>query len=334
MKSYVRVIVSVMAAGVITSGCNVSQPSGGVPSVVPQMREQRHDSWMKARTSKTLLYVGDEKANVVYVFDYPSGKLVGTLEGFSKPEGMCVDQKGDIYITNNDYGLMMEYAHGGTKSIKAYQLPADNLIGCSVSATNDVAATTNNGVCIWKGGNGERPTCIANAPNCGGLTFGYDHVGNLIGSSWSDGFTACTIPAGTTTMEQLTMSKIDIPDATGRGTSWDGKYIALGASAGGTVVSQPSKLSGTRLTGVGTYISFDDSCSTSPPDIQTPFFFGTQNVTAASTVRATLVAGADQYCRKSGKQVMDIWAYPKGGSPILRIPAADNVRGNAVSIQE
>ncbi len=40
-----------------------------------------------AKVSKALLYVGDDSTNDVYVYDYKSGKLVGTLTGFDGPYG-------------------------------------------------------------------------------------------------------------------------------------------------------------------------------------------------------------------------------------------------------
>jgi hypothetical protein len=257
---------------------------------------------------------------------------------------MCVDQKGDVYISNYNYGLLIEYAHGGTKPINIYEDPGQSLVGCSISAAGDVAATATGNICIWKGGIAKNsPTCIANTLGCGGVAYGYDHVGNLVGLGWrwSDGVVACMIPAGKSTMEQLSMSNLTFPGlGTGRGTSWDGKYIALGAAVDVDnvykVVVEPAKLSGTTLTGVGPPISLLDDCGHAEPSgINNPFFFGAQNVTAASTTRATFVTGPNTGCKKSGKGVVDVWNYPKSGDePILRIPAVKSMNSDAVSIAE
>ena len=101
-------------------------------------------SWMLPQTagSKTaLLYGGDDETNDVYVYDYPRGKMVGTLTGFDGPDGMCVDAKGDVYIANFDSGNPVEYAHGGTKLLNTYDSGATP-IGCAVDAKGDVAVTS------------------------------------------------------------------------------------------------------------------------------------------------------------------------------------------------
>ncbi len=337
----VRFVLSISIAAAVLAGCEASLPIGA-PGAMKQAqaggaRPDPSKSWMKASASKTLLYFDDDVTNDTYVFDYPSGKLVGKLTGFHDPQGMCVDQKGDVYITNPQFGLLFEYAHGGTKPINIYERPGIGLNGCSVSADHDVAATAGGEVCIWRGGiAADSPNCIEGNKSigCMGLsTFGYDHDGNLIGIATmvtNSGriTTACMIPAGKRTMEKLTTSRIKLNFGS-RGTSWDGEYIALGGTRntkGAPDVVQPARLSGTTLIGVGSEIALDD-CPEMPGS---PFFFGKQNVTAASTTRATSVTVANPRCDKG---VADVWNYPKAGrEPFLRIRAAHNSGGDAVSI--
>ncbi len=89
---------------------------------------------------------------------------------------------------------------------------------------------------------------------------------------------------------------------------------------------------GTTLTAVGSPIPLRDNCR--PSFVGNPLFFGAQNVTAASTTRATLVTGPP-ICDKSAGGVVDEWNYPKTGKkPILRIPVAHDTGGDAVSIAE
>ena len=97
---------------------------------------------MKPNASKALLYFDDDITNDTYVYDYPSGKLVGKNQPDSTIRRACaLNRKGDVYITNPQYGLLFEYAHGGVKPINIYERPGVGLNGCSVSATGDVAAT-------------------------------------------------------------------------------------------------------------------------------------------------------------------------------------------------
>lgn len=133
------------------------------------------------------------------------------------------------------------------------------------------------------------------------------------------------IPVGKSTMEKLSTSGIK-PNFGPTGTAWDGKYIAVAGLRGNGDVVQAATLSGTTLTGVGSEIRLDDAPFTSG----SPFFFGTQNVTAASTIRATSATIANP---RYGKGVADVWNYPKGGDePALRIRAANDSGGDAISI--
>lgn len=335
----------------VVAGCGTLQPPIDAPGQMVQARataahHDRGGSWMRPNTSKALLYYDDDITDDTYVYDYPSGEMVGKLTGFDDPQGMCVDQKGDVYITNPPYGLLLEYAHGGTKPINVYERPGSGLGGCSVSPTGAVAATGGNEVCIWKGGISRNvPTCIAGDASigCTGLsTFGYDHDGNLIGMGISFGerrdrigvgpnrskVTACIIRAGAGTMEKLSTPGIKLHFSP-RGTAWDGEYIALCGLRGNGDVVRPVRLTGTMLVGVGPEVKLKDQAFMPG----SPFFFGKQNVTAASTTRATNVTIANPRY-EAAKGAADFWNYPKGGEPAFRILSKNDSGGDAISIAE
>lgn len=336
-STVIRFVLNTSIAAAVLAGCNSSPPIT-VPDAIPHdqpggVRADGGKSWMKASSSKALLYFDDDITNDTYVYEYPSGKKVGTLTGFHDPQGMCVDQKGDVYITESQFGLLVEYAHGGTNAINIYERPGSGLNGCSVSANREVAATGRNEVCIWKGGvAADSPKCIEGDESIGciGLsTFGCDHDGNLIGlgTTSTGNTTACMIPVGKSTMEQLSTSGIRFNFGP-RGTAWDGKYITLAGVKGNGDVVQAATLSGSTLTGVGPEIQLDDA-SFMPGS---PFFFGDQNVTAASTMRATSATIANP---RYPKGAADVWNYPKGGKePLLRIRAARDSGGDAISIAQ
>ncbi|MGC1759763.1 MAG: hypothetical protein WA742_10440, partial [Candidatus Cybelea sp.] len=75
--------------------------------------DQHRGSWMspEAKKAKALLYVTDGNDNDAYVYSYPKRKLVGTLTYLNDPNGMCVDAKGDVFITENYGQQIVEYAH-------------------------------------------------------------------------------------------------------------------------------------------------------------------------------------------------------------------------------
>jgi secreted PhoX family phosphatase len=52
----------------------------------------------------------------VSVYSDPHGDLVGTLTEFSNPDGACVDNVGNIYITDEIAHEITEYTHGGSQS--------------------------------------------------------------------------------------------------------------------------------------------------------------------------------------------------------------------------
>ncbi len=82
------------------AGCGGSQPPIGTPGAVPQApaiaaHVDAGKSWMlpQAQGKTTLLYVS-LGVHRVGVFDYDTGKRVGTLSGFDDPYGGCVDTEG------------------------------------------------------------------------------------------------------------------------------------------------------------------------------------------------------------------------------------------------
>ncbi|HEY2473675.1 MAG TPA: hypothetical protein VGI19_02630, partial [Candidatus Cybelea sp.] len=89
------------------------------------VHQDRRRSYMQPDAGKRsgLIYAGDNATNDVDVYDYASHKQVGTLTGFNEPYGMCVDAKGDIYITNFAAGNAVEYAHGGSSPLNTYVTP-------------------------------------------------------------------------------------------------------------------------------------------------------------------------------------------------------------------
>jgi hypothetical protein len=104
-------------------------------------------SWMspRAAASTNLLYVSN--ASNVTVYDYNNGQnvtLVGTLTGFSSPQGMCTDKNGNVWIADYNTRTMFEYAHGGTSPI-AHITPKEGFpYACAVDRT-----TGNLAVSYW-----------------------------------------------------------------------------------------------------------------------------------------------------------------------------------------
>jgi hypothetical protein len=343
----------VFAAVALLAGCAGLQPSSGAPGGLPQrgnatgfpplwvqrdmalamphyeqrpMHADHGSSWMlpqKKGVKSALIYEGDYETNDVYVYDYSSGKLVGTLTGFEVPFGMCVDAKGDIYISNSNGGGTVEYAHGGTKVLNTYDT-GPGPIGCSVDAKGDVAVTNFDypgEVTVFSGGDPSKGTPYSGA--CYYMwPMGYDHSGNLIGvgKNASGGVEYCALLSGGKSITLVSASgfTIDFPG----GTMWDGKYIALadqeadGENQTGIV---EATLSGSTLTSHGEAIL---SCNpNSGFDLVNPFVVGKKN-TPVNNRRGKVVVGP-------GCSGIGFWHYPKGGNP-LKSYGNDNSSYDAV----
>jgi hypothetical protein len=287
-----------------------------------RVHPDRRPSYMQPDAGKksALIYGSDDATNDVFVFDYKSGKQVGTLTGFSAPYGMCVDAKGDIYITNFSAGSVVEYAHGGSTVLNTYSSVGEP-IGCSVDANDDVAITSFSPgeVVVFDGGDPSKSTTYA-----GACTYqwpmGYDDKNNLIGvgEESTGSIVACALLAGSKSMTTLSGCctgpiTIDFPG----GTMWDGQYIALGdQEAGGTFLTGvwPSTLSGTTLSSNGE-VKFETSCFGDYVDDVNPFIIGKHN-TPVNRKQGKIEIGPNPCTGtlRHGEWIA-LFHYPAGGSP-------------------
>jgi hypothetical protein len=93
-SGYAGLVVAIF----LIAGCGSLGPQATIPRAAsPALRQvgQHSKSWMLPEAkSKDLLYLSDNTGDQVYVFSYPSDKLVGTLTGFGSPVGACVDKRG------------------------------------------------------------------------------------------------------------------------------------------------------------------------------------------------------------------------------------------------
>ena len=91
------------------------------------------------------MLISDAYAEQVFVFKYPSGKYAGTLpqpkEGFSEPQGMCSDVKGNVFVANTSNSTIDEYTNGAF--VKALGDPGYYPVGCSVDPKSKTLAVSN-----------------------------------------------------------------------------------------------------------------------------------------------------------------------------------------------
>jgi hypothetical protein len=94
-----------------------------------------------ASEQQSLLYVSN--ATNVTVYTYHNGSditQVGTLTGFTSPEGMCTDKAGDVWINDYSSRNTYEYAHGGSEPIFTIAPKVGYPYACAVDdATGNLA---------------------------------------------------------------------------------------------------------------------------------------------------------------------------------------------------
>jgi DNA-binding beta-propeller fold protein YncE len=230
--------ISALVAASLLAGCAdgslhslpaASSLSGAARSLAPGT------SWMDPNAKAgALLYASDSAADVVKVFSFPRGKLVGTLTGLQTPQGMCVDKAGNVFITNSGAAQILKYAHGGTTPIATIADPGEHPIGCAVSPVNgDLAATnifddsyTNGSLSVYRRARGT-PKKYTDQQMIADYFCGYDASGNLFVDGTkpaSFSFVFAELPKRGKNLRNITLNQtIGGPG----GVQWDGKYVAI-----------------------------------------------------------------------------------------------------------
>jgi hypothetical protein len=287
-----------------------------------------------AKASNVLLYVGDQDADDVFVYNFKSGKYVGTLTGFEEPYGECVDAKGDIYVANFDGGNAFEYVHGGTKVLQTYDSGGEP-IGCLIDSKGDVAVTSfiPSEVTVFAKSNPNKGTTYRDN-SCEFLwTMGYDDKGNLVGDCENASGTVeyRGLLSGAKSITPLAASGFAINYA--GGTTWDGKYLVLAdQKAGGNFQTGlvRANLKGTTLTYVSETVLSDD-CYNNYVDVIDPFIVGETN-TLFYGKQGDAIVGANFWCAYEGSGKVDYWHYPEGELPYKHLASSPaNSYGAGVS---
>jgi hypothetical protein len=195
-------------------------------------------SWVAPDAKRhALIYVSDYGNGDVYILEYKTGYLEGTLTGFTIPLGMCVDRAGDVFIANYAGENILEYAHGGGSPIATLHDTGYNPRGCSVDPTTGNLAVTNWEAYPYAGGNlliyqhaTGTPTPYTD-PNFFNYGYcGYDNKGNLFVDGYypsSQGSRAvfAELPSGSTSFRDFPLNQGQISSP--GGVMWDGTYVAV-----------------------------------------------------------------------------------------------------------
>jgi hypothetical protein len=313
MKSldFRRYVLGICAATMLLAGCGGSQPSIGAAGAMAQAEAvgthaEPGRSWMLPGASgEDLLYAPVPDSDVVDVFSYPNGKLVGTLTGFDYPLGECVNTAGDVWIVNGGdanrgSSSIVEYAHGGTSPIATLTGMGEYPNACSVDPkTGNLAVTSLYPASIAIFAEAQGYPTIYTDSNMQYMEYCvYDnksnlYVGGVLGAfalgrflSRSGTFTAITIPhdSGKQTIKS------------GASLQWDGKYLVIAQKPGlGTDTVYRLRASGNSVSFVGSFRIRGVRRPFGQPWIQN------------NTITFNHTGGC---CSR-----VDLWPYPRGGKP-------------------
>jgi hypothetical protein len=180
----------------------------------------RGQSWMSPDAKKgDLIYVSDSATYDVYVYSFPKGKLVGTLTDQNNPAGLCVDTKGDIFVTQLYGHQIVEYKHGKTTPIETLSDPGYEPGACSVNQfTGDLAVAnivsdefTQGNVVVYAKAKGSPIAYLPPGGASGGWfsvnDVGYDFLGRnaYFAGTCSGVFCAGVLPTGSGNTKNVTL---------------------------------------------------------------------------------------------------------------------------------
>ncbi|MGB6677392.1 MAG: hypothetical protein WBE44_11925 [Terriglobales bacterium] len=261
------------------------------------------------KEATTKIFVSDAANNVVDIYN-TAGKQLAQLTGFSEPQGLATDSKGNLYVADTANSRIQVYAPPYTKTPKSYadsgQYPAGvsvTIVGkvTYVGVTNIISTSGGPGsVTIYK--NGKAGAAISNS-NFGRVYFdSFDASGNLYidGENSSGAVVVGEIAKATTTGKKIavlkTKNSIEFPggiEVTTKG------LIAIDDQDAATVYSYKAPVKG----------------SLGNPAHTTPVTGSSDAVTFAFTS-----TNADLWTADAGNEDSAEFAYPKGGSALHSIP--------------
>jgi hypothetical protein len=334
------------AVGVLVASATLASCTGGgapqqglVPSARVQSGSAHYDrgaSWILPSAKKSdLLYVSDLLAQVVDIYTYGKGnKLVGELTGFFNPEGLCVDLKGNVYVTNDTSDgvyQITEYAHGSTSPIRTINDPDGRANGCSIDPTTGNLAVADfwgpseviGNVAVYPKASGT-PTSYSNTNIFYDYYCAYDDKGNLFVDGETEGsvFGLGELSKGGNTLNFVNIDEtIYLPG----GVQWDGKYLAVGDQVAVkhnfTSTIYQFSISGSEATTVNTMIL------TGSNEVA-QFWIPRIHNGAKRRYGDRLIAP-----NQDGKDTL-FYDYPSGGYPIVTIPGETDPIGATLSLAE
>jgi hypothetical protein len=266
---------------------------------------------------RALLYVSDTGTDDVEVYVYQPNpakgtKLVGTLTGFSYPNGECVDGGGDVFVTDKTAARTLEYAHGGTDPIATLSDADEYPVACAVDpVTGNLAVSNGYGTAYGSAGSVSvyadakgTPKVYTLPDKATGFFCGYDGKSNLFVDGLTEGYSSDVfhlfeLAHGRHAFDEIVLNQSII---TPGDVQWDGKNLAL------------------EDQGLGVIYRFEIRGSKGTETGATQLGTSSQNwVVVEYSIQGTIVVGAGT---QNDQPEAAYWRYPAGGNAINEVSSS------------
>jgi hypothetical protein len=272
----------------------------------------RHRSWISpdARRASRLAFFSDSDNQDVYIYSLPKLTLKGTVTGFSEPQGMCSDTKGNVYVANTGTEQVLELSRTGS-IVKTYNDPYGYPVGCAYDpatghlAVMDIFGLSGAGQVLVYTSPSATPAILSN-PGQYFYYFGGYGPNSVLWVSGRDSYGAYMVSAcGPSSCNTVTLSggTIYFPG----GVQWDhvrSNWVLFDQLCGDTAAACSYPVSDSGVLGNPTY--YLNAEGSNVCDMA-------QGVIGGD--RLNFVIGGDyEYCGTVSSSV-GRWAYPAGGEP-------------------
>jgi hypothetical protein len=223
-----------------------------------------------------------------------------------QPYGECIDNSGDVFITNFNGSNILEYRHGSVTPKEIISDSGEHPAGCSVDPTTGNLAVNNSytvsneagSISLYKYNPRHRwgaPTIYSDSSFTYMYFCGFDASGNLFVdgyTSYGGSFILAVLPAGSGTFTNLSLDQtIEVPG----GIMWDGQYMTLADSGISPSAIYRFTVSGSTATVVGS------------------------TTLSGSDVVQYWVSGSKVVGPQPKTSSVGIWDYPAGGGAVQTV---------------
>lgn len=294
----------------------------------------RAKSWLSPELQRAaaapLLFVSDSGTAEVYIYKLANLKLMGTITGFSEPQGECSDTKGHVWVTDTIGQKIYELTHrgrlvnelsdkSGYPDACAWDKKTGNLAVMNIFNTGSVGGE----VLIFKKGS-STGTAYQNSQQYYYNFGGYDKAGNLFfdGRDANGDFMLSELPRGAASANTITLSG---------GTIYFPGMVQWDASKSDLIVGDQS--CGNSYVSCVYSVTVSKSGGTIGTQTQLQNYGGGQvcDLVQGAELNGTIAGSDFDFCG-SAASASYAWPYPGGGAPNAYAKGTDSIPvGAAIS---